>query len=183
MALALPYDLVFAPLDVLTAEEMNEIVQNYTTIAEQFPLTATNIADGSISTDKLANYAVTSEKLNYGSIYKTISTGTGLSASVGTSYSQIASLSISAMPQGAQFFAIAKVTFTGSSTETGVFTRLAYGSNYGSVGQSTTAWGRALDTWGTFTKMSSNNIAIQAMKDNNTTVNATDVELIAFRIG
>ena len=38
MALILPYpNLDFVPLDVLTAEEMNEIVANYTFIANQFP--------------------------------------------------------------------------------------------------------------------------------------------------
>lgn len=38
MALTLPYpNLDFVPLDILTAEEMNEIVANYTYIANQFP--------------------------------------------------------------------------------------------------------------------------------------------------
>lgn len=41
MALTLPYpDLDFVPLDVLTAEELNEIVANYTYISNQFPLTS-----------------------------------------------------------------------------------------------------------------------------------------------
>lgn len=45
MALALPYpSLDFVPLDVLTAEEMNQIVANYTYIANQFPITMTNLA-------------------------------------------------------------------------------------------------------------------------------------------
>lgn len=38
MALTLPYpNLSFVPLDILTAEEMNEIVANYSYIANQFP--------------------------------------------------------------------------------------------------------------------------------------------------
>lgn len=41
MALTLPYPgLDFVPLDILTAEEMNEIVANYTFIASQFPIGA-----------------------------------------------------------------------------------------------------------------------------------------------
>lgn len=41
MALTLPYPgLDFVPLDILTAEEMNEIVANYTYIANQFPIGA-----------------------------------------------------------------------------------------------------------------------------------------------
>lgn len=40
MALTLPYpSMSFVPLDVLTAEEMNHIVANYTYIANQFPKT------------------------------------------------------------------------------------------------------------------------------------------------
>lgn len=45
MALSLPYPgLSFVPLDELSAEEMNEIVANYTYIANQFPITSTNLA-------------------------------------------------------------------------------------------------------------------------------------------
>ena len=44
MALVLPYpSMVFVPLDVLTAEEMNQIVANYEFIANQFPLTSDKI--------------------------------------------------------------------------------------------------------------------------------------------
>ena len=41
MALTLPYpSLVFVPLDILTADQMNEIVANYEYIANQFPLSS-----------------------------------------------------------------------------------------------------------------------------------------------
>lgn len=44
MALTLPYpSLVFVPLDILTADQMNEIVANYEYIANQFPIAASNI--------------------------------------------------------------------------------------------------------------------------------------------
>lgn len=44
MALTLPYpSLVFVPLDILTAEEQNEIVANYTYIANQFPIQTANM--------------------------------------------------------------------------------------------------------------------------------------------
>ena len=44
MALTLPYPgLDFVPLDILTAEEMNEIVANYTFIAAQFPIGAASL--------------------------------------------------------------------------------------------------------------------------------------------
>lgn len=45
MALTLPYpSLDFVPLDVLTAEEMNQIVANYTYISNQFPISQANLA-------------------------------------------------------------------------------------------------------------------------------------------
>lgn len=44
MALTLPYpSLVFVPLDVLTADQLNEIVSNYEYIANQFPIAASNV--------------------------------------------------------------------------------------------------------------------------------------------
>lgn len=44
MALTLPYpSMSFVPLDVLTAEEMNHIVSNYTYIANQFPVSGSNM--------------------------------------------------------------------------------------------------------------------------------------------
>ncbi len=54
MALTLPYpSLDFVPLDVLTAEEMNEIVANYTYIANQFPIGTANIASSAVTADKI----------------------------------------------------------------------------------------------------------------------------------
>lgn len=44
MALNLPYpNLDFVPLDILTADEMNEIVANYTYIANQLPETVATV--------------------------------------------------------------------------------------------------------------------------------------------
>lgn len=44
MPLALPYpSMVFVPLDVLTADELNQIVANYEFIANQFPITLDQI--------------------------------------------------------------------------------------------------------------------------------------------
>lgn len=183
MALSLPNNISFVPLDVLTADELNQVLQNIDYIAEQFPIASTNIGAGAIGTDKLGSGAVTADKINYSSVFKTVATGSSLSQSVGTGYGDVTSASISSMPLGAVFFAIAKVTFTGSGTDTGVFTRLRYGSDYGTIGQSTTSWGRTLDTWGLFTKTTTNAVYIQAMKDNSTTVNATNYELLAFRVG
>lgn len=54
MALTLPYpNLDFVPLDVLTAEEMNEIVANYTYIANQFPIASANIATAGVTSSNI----------------------------------------------------------------------------------------------------------------------------------
>lgn len=50
MALTLPYpDMVFVPLDILTAEEQNQLVGNIEFLANQFPLSSTNIASGAVA--------------------------------------------------------------------------------------------------------------------------------------
>ena len=78
MALTLPYpSLVFVPLDVLTADQMNEIVANYEYIANQFPIGASNIDFSTLS----GNYSTTEVDTGYTwtggqKIYKkTIETG------------------------------------------------------------------------------------------------------------
>lgn len=68
MALNLPNNLVFVPLDVLTAEELNQLMANDTFIANQFPLSGDNIATGAVNTTKLANSAVTSSKIDWTTI-------------------------------------------------------------------------------------------------------------------
>lgn len=182
MALSLPYDLTFAPLDVLTAEEMNEIVQNYTTIAQAFPIDTENILGGSITNAKIADQAITSSKLNYSSVFQNITQSHTLNTNVSQSYATVDTINIAAMPVGAIFFAILKMSFSGTGTDTGVFTRLRYGSVYGSVGQCTNPWGRSLDSWGIFTKNTTNQMYVEATKDNSTEVIAVSDQFAAFRI-
>lgn len=68
MALPLPNDLVFVPLDVLTAEELNQLMANVSYIAVQFPLNAANIANGAIGSAQLATAAVKQANIDYSSI-------------------------------------------------------------------------------------------------------------------
>lgn len=71
MALTLPYpDMVFVPLDILTAEEQNQLVGNIEFLANQFPLAASNIANGAIGSDQLADEAVTADKIDYASLLR-----------------------------------------------------------------------------------------------------------------
>lgn len=61
----LPYpSLDFVPLDILTAEEMNQIVANYTAI-NNATIGTNQLANNSITTPKLANKSVTSDKVDW----------------------------------------------------------------------------------------------------------------------
>lgn len=64
----LPYpSLDFVPLDILTAEEMNQIVANYTAI-NNATIGTNQLANNSITTSKLANKAVTSDKVDWATL-------------------------------------------------------------------------------------------------------------------
>lgn len=64
----LPYpSLDFVPLDILTAEEMNQIVANYTAINNS-TIGTNQLANNSITTPKLANKAVTSDKVDWATL-------------------------------------------------------------------------------------------------------------------
>ena len=65
MALTLPYpDMVFVPLDILTAEEQNQLVGNIEFLANQFPLAASNIANGAVTADKIDWTAISGQTLS-----------------------------------------------------------------------------------------------------------------------
>ncbi len=64
----LPYpSLDFVPLDILTAEEMNQIVANYTAINNS-TIGTSQLANSSITTPKLANKSVTSDKVDWATL-------------------------------------------------------------------------------------------------------------------
>lgn len=67
MALTLPNpSIVFVPLDVLTADELNQMVQNTASLAQQFPLATGNISDNAISAAKIATGAIQAAKMATG---------------------------------------------------------------------------------------------------------------------
>lgn len=66
MAADIPYpSIVFVPLDILTAEELNQLHANTTALANLFPLAATSIADGAITSSKIANRGVSSDNVDW----------------------------------------------------------------------------------------------------------------------
>lgn len=77
MSLTLPYpDMVFVPLDILTAQELNEIVSNVEYISDQFPISSANIANNAVNTAQVANAAVTADKIDFGTFSEAISSTT-----------------------------------------------------------------------------------------------------------
>ena len=85
----LPYpSLDFVPLDILTAEEMNQIVANYTAINNS-TIGTSQLADSSITTKKLANKAVTSDKVDWTTFkpyWKTVATSTSTNVTLPAGY-------------------------------------------------------------------------------------------------
>lgn len=70
----LPYpDLDFVPLDILTAPELNQIVANYTYIANQFPIGGNNIDFESFI--EMPSATVTAMPFGYGSTVDLIRVG------------------------------------------------------------------------------------------------------------
>lgn len=64
MAATLPNpSIVFVPLDVLTADELNQVCQNVSYLADLFPISSGNIGSGAVTGDKIANASITSNKI------------------------------------------------------------------------------------------------------------------------
>lgn len=69
MAVTLPYpDMEFVPLDILTAQEQNQLVTNIEYLAGVFPLASSEIADNAVTTGKINNGAVTESKIADGAV-------------------------------------------------------------------------------------------------------------------
>lgn len=150
MALTLPYPgLVFVPLDILTAEEQNEIVANYTYIANQFPVTSENLAITHFSENSSQVLACTQE------------------------YQQYLSLDVSSVPSGAKLFVTATVHFDGDGTDTG---RLMYINNTYLVVQ-TSYWGCSTSWSGVIDRPADGQIVVDVRKDNSSMTRAVNGSL------
>lgn len=113
MALTLPHDLVFTPLDVLTAEEMNNLMDDLNFISQQFPLASTNISAGAVGSAQLAANSVTPAKINYsGTFYNGELSGLDKFTAAAWSEKQINSTSIS-LTSGRYLF-LASSAFVGA---------------------------------------------------------------------
>lgn len=72
--MSLPYpSMTFVPLDVLTADEMNQLVANIESLADGSGLDA-----GAIGTSAIANSAITSELIDWSSIEEVVGSGNSI---------------------------------------------------------------------------------------------------------
>lgn len=81
----LPYpSMDFVPLDVLTADELDQIVANINAINNNALVSTASIATGAVTTPKIADNAVTHTKIDWDSMASGTPVSLGLSASGGT---------------------------------------------------------------------------------------------------
>lgn len=184
MALSLPYNIVFVPLDVLTAEELNNLMSDINYISNQFPLSATNIGSGAIGATQLASSAVTAAKFSYGDVLRAKYASSSSTMTLATSLQTLMTVDISAFPTGSEILALGVATFNGSSSEAGVNLKFVSGTQESLASNQVTTWGKNLSVLWQFTKLSSQtSIQMRAAKDNTTAVQFTYGAMSVLRVG
>lgn len=186
MALTLPYpSLTFVPLDKLTAEEMNQIVSNYQAIANQFPLSASQIGSGAIGSSQLANSAVSSSKLDWASFGFAHVGPVILNQSITTTSRSIIYLDVPKIPAGAQFMVIGFLQSNVDSDDvSGVTMEFQYNGVKAGGEVFAGTWGTPCHAFSVYTKVASDSrIYMYAQKDNSVAVTAQRASMFAFRVG
>lgn len=165
-------NIVFVPLDVLTAEELNQVVQNINALAALFPVQAANLSDGSITNAKIAANAVSADKINWTTMnyYHTLKTQ---STALTTSFQEVGRVQITSMPVGAVFEVKAVVSIAGGDTPVYVSSLAAYGNvttpQYGVC----TTWGKENTVIGTLQRTAATDVVIVRSKKDNASATAT----------
>ncbi len=178
MAATIPYpSIVFVPLDILTAEELNQLHANTTALADLFPLAAASIADG----------AITNTKINYSSAFPALmsssTTQTTISSAAGT-FSDYLTLDVSSIPTGAKFLVLAQAVFGGGDTEVSMGLRLSHSSSTSPEMWQTGKWWKTVSAVWKFEKLSGvSQVHLQAGRDNSSTCSIQDRVLAALRVG
>lgn len=184
-ALTLPNpNMDFVPLDVLTAEEMNQIVQNIETLAAAFPITADNLADNAVTSRSIMEQAVSFRKIDWQSLgYREVYAELNGELLSRTSR-ELINLDVSDFPVAAKFVVLSEFQANVSSgTVTGVITDLVYNGVTRSAGNAST-WGTHNSVSGVFTKVSGQNtVRLSGYIDNNERVEQRWASLCAFRVG
>lgn len=187
MALTLPNPSInFVPLDVLTAEELNEIVANIDALAQQFPLTSANIGTGAITNTKLVSGSVTSDKVDYSSVlgFKKVFNNLG-GTEVGAAKQTALSLNISGYPTGAEFLVIGLLQCNvPSSDDQNITVSIDYNGDTAPA-VVTSSWLTPLPVCGSFTKAANVNIVSLSVEKERTSpaVNLSWGMLYTLRVG
>lgn len=182
--------IVFTPLDVLTAEELNQLQENINNNIGQlsdslpiFPLTANNIASNAITSTKIASGAVGANKLDW-SAFGFSSTTSNTKVDINTSYKNVVQLDVSHLPSGAVFEATGVANFSGADPIETIYLRIAYGTNNSIPVTQTNSWSRSASVTASFTKGSQNTITLQALGDKSSVASEfTDGYLSVRRVG
>lgn len=183
MAFSLPNpDIEFVPLDVLTAEELNQVVANINALSEQFPLRAENIASNAITNAKILDGTINANKLNWSSnaaptAYSTTSTR------ISTTFVTTGELNVSAFPAGAKFVVLAEAGFNGDSSAPSVTSKLSYNGTDSPAYGVLSAWGKSNFVFYAFTKATPNYVYLYSQNDQaSANVTLANSFMTAFRV-
>ena len=164
MAIAvLPYpSMDFTPLDVLTADELDQLVANINAVNNGTVPTA-SIADGAITTPKIANKAITEAKIDRTSLVAPIINQISIAnATCPASWTDKLSLDVSNIPTGAKFVVLGSIWWRASSASPAIALKAEYDGTGGYVTYSHQAASETLVSsviFYAFTKASGKNTA------------------------
>lgn len=128
MSVTLPYpSIVFVPLDVLTAEELNQLNANTQYIANQFPLSAANINTSSFKLNPLFMQTGSAEI----TIKADSGAGGGVSVTFPTAFQNIPNLNLTLHYDNTRVaevltMAVSKTGFTALARSTATFDQPSY---------------------------------------------------------
>lgn len=185
MALALPYpDITFVPLDVLTAEELNQIQTNITALSDVFPVNTSNIANSAITAQKIAPSAVGASQLNWMDVFPTFLSRTSSTTSITQSYKDLLYIDVSSLPIGAKFYVSGHVRYEMDGQSSVVTTQLKYGSEASYAYANEASWSASSSSDWIYTRSASaTRVYLQGIKDNTNPVSAAWAHMVAFRCG
>lgn len=180
----LPYpNMDFVPLDVLTANELDQIVANIEAV-NNAQITSAQLSNGSVSTVKIADSAVSADKIDWASLGSKSTSGS-TQVAITTSATTVLSLSLDA----GTWFLIGTSDFNHANTDTGdCFVGFDNTSDSTQVGQrfyfnekaDGTYWS-ACSATATVTLSATKTIAFVAKKGQGT-LNAMRTQFTAIRI-
>lgn len=189
MTLTLPNPSInFVPLDVLTAEELNEVVANINTIADAFPISAANIANGSITSAKIGNSAVNASAINWSNFPVEYSQNNPATpTSLSTTAKSLISINLASFPVGSRILALGSVYIESGDGSNDVGSYIKSGSTTGVETIDFGLYGKTQNPILMFTKasgVSTVNLYSRIVSNyGGKEISASAYSLVAFRVG